>query len=441
MTWRAPERPGWVRAINAGEVPPVRAEAELPLERDALLGEARARLGLADGGVEDFGCREFGADALVEALDRLLSAIEQEADLTLMGRWMTRRFLLRILQVRLQLMAYLRADPGVRDEPIERPLFVAGAPRTGTTALYEVLAGDPALRAPLGWELLRPLPPPDPDPARRARDPRVGLADRELVLPQTVVSGLAAIHAYGASKPKECVSAMSFTFLSEEFTARYHVPSFEAWLAGCDMTPAYRMHRLVLQVLQRRCGASSWVLKSPVHLRSLPTLFDVYPDAQVAVTHRDPLRVLASLTSLIAVLRYAHSDTVDFEALGGAHARRYRRIFDDLVDWTEKKRVPEGQLHHIRHGDFLDDPVAVVQDLYRRFDRRWDEERFSANLASRVGSEPGGHEYRFDDLGLDAEVERAHYERYQRAFAVPSESGHTGKSPSESREGTRWRTT
>jgi hypothetical protein len=421
VSWRPPERPAWVRAVNAGEVAPLRQEAELPFDRDALLGEARARLGLPDGGVGDFGDDEFDADAFVEALDRLLHALEQEAELTLLGRWMTRRFLLRILEVRLQLMAYLRADPGVREEPIERPLFVAGAPRSGTTILYDMLAGHPALRAPLGWELLRPLPPPDPDPARRAADPRIGMADRELVLPQTVVSGLLQAHVYGANRPKECVSAMAFTLLSEELTARHHVPSFEAWLAQCDMTPAYRMHRRVLQILQRRTGPSAWVLKSPVHQRSLPILFSIYPDAQVAVTHRDPLRVIASLTSLIASLRHAHSDRVDFEGLAAAHARRYRRIFGDLADWTLKERLPAARIHHSRYADFLDDPIAVARELHHRFDRPFDEARLAATLASRPRSEHGPHEYRFEDLGLDARAERAHHRRYQSTFDVPCE--------------------
>ncbi|TMA26376.1 MAG: sulfotransferase [Deltaproteobacteria bacterium] len=423
MAWRPPERPEWVRAINAGEVTPLCEEAELPLEREALLGEARARLGVADGGVADFCGEEFDADGLVEPLDRVLRALESEAELTLIGRWMTRRYLLRLLEVRLQLMAYLRADPGVRDEPIERPLFVAGAPRTGTTILYELLADDPALRAPLGWELLRPVPSPDPDPARRAADPRIALVDRELVLPQTVVSGLLAMHVYGGSKPKECVSAMSFTFLSEEFTARYHVPSYESWLERCDMTPAYRMHRLVLQILQRRSGAAAWLLKSPVHLRSLTTLFEVYPDAQVAITHRDPLTVLASLTSLIATLRWAHSDAVDFESIGAAHARKYRRIFDDLVGRCERKQLPEAQLHHSRYADFQRDPIAVVRDLFHRFGRPLDEMRLASVLASRARSEHGPHEYSFADLGLDAEAERSQLHRYQSFFAVPPERG------------------
>jgi hypothetical protein len=423
MSWRPPERPAWVRAVNAGEVAPLREEAELPLERDALLGEARARLGVADGGIDDFCCDEFDANGLIEPLDRVLRALEHEAELTLIGRWMARRFLLRLLEVRLQLMAYLHADPGVRDEPIERPLFIAGAPRSGTTLLYELIASDPALRAPLGWELLRPLPPPDADPARRATDPRIALADRELVLPQTVVSDLLAMHVYGGNKPKECVSAMSFAFLSEEFTGRYHVPSYEDWLERCDMTPAYQMHRLVLQILQRRTGAAAWVLKSPVHLRTLPTLFDVYPDAQVAVTHRDPLTVLASLTSLIATLRYAHSDVVDFERIGDAHAKKYRRGFDALVRWSEQKRLPEARLHHIRYADFVRDPRAMVRELYARFERPLDETHLASISASRTRSEHGPHDYAFSDLGLDPDAERSHYHRYQTYFSVPPEQG------------------
>jgi hypothetical protein len=411
-----------VQAINAGQIPPIAAVASLPLERDPLLAEARARLGLPDGGVADFCHAEFAADRFLEPLDRVLAALEQEAELTRVGRWLTRRFVLRLLEVRLQLMAYLRANPGVRDEPIEAPLFVAGAPRTGTTILHAMLAADPSHRVPLGWELLRPVPP--PEPMRTSNDPRIELADRELVLPQTVVSGLLAIHVYGGRRPKECLSAMSFAFLSEEFTARYHVPSYEAWLERCDMTPAYEMHRLVLQVLQRRSGPAAWVLKSPVHLHSLPTLFEVYPDARVAVTHRDPLTMLASLTSLIATLRWAHSDAVDYPAIADAHARRYRASLGRLVEWADSQRLPPTQLHHSRYQDFLEDPLAVLSALYMRFGRPFPEElrtRVREALAARTPGEHGEHEYAFDDLGLDRASLRAHFRGYQQRFEVPDE--------------------
>ncbi len=114
---------------------------------------------------------DFGGDDFLEPLDVLLPALEHEADLTVIGRWMTRRFLLRFLEVRLQLTEYVRRDPGVVDEEIVAPWFVTGAPRTGTTILHAMLAQDPASRVPEGWELLRPVPPPSPDPdgVRRRR--------------------------------------------------------------------------------------------------------------------------------------------------------------------------------------------------------------------------------------------------------------------------------
>ena len=424
MSWQPPPRPEWVRAINAGEVPPIALEADLPLERDALLAEARARLGLADGGLDDYGHPAFPAEAMIEPLDRALRAIGEEARIHPLGRWMTRRFLLRLLEVRLQLMAALRGDPGILDEPIEAPLFVAGAPRTGTTLLHALLDQDPLRRAPFGWELLRPVPPPDPD--RHADDPRIALADHELVLPQTVVSGLLSIHVYGARRPKECLSSMSFTFLSEEISTRYHVPSYEAWLTReADLKPAYAMHKLVLQVLQRRTGASRWTLKSPVHLHSLRTLFEVYPDARVAITHRDPLTMLASLSSLVANLRWAHSDHVDTGEIGRSHAERYHRTLDGLVEASRDGSLPSDQIHHLTYAALAADKPGSVADLYSRlglertpaFDKALADE-----LARRPRHEHGEHHYALEDFGLDRTQLSASFERYREAFGLPSEA-------------------
>ena len=428
MGWSAPPRPDWVAAINRGEFPPIEQEARLPFQRDALLAEARARFGLVDGGPGDFGAEDFPADEMTEGLDSLLPALEEEARLTTLGRWMARRFLLRVLEVRMQLMQQLRADPAVREEPIRRPLFVAGAPRTGTTFLFDLLSADPGLRAPLGWELLRPLPPTDPERAERESDARIGLAERELVLPQTVESGLLPIHVYGARRPKECVSAMSYSFRSEEFTGRWRVPSYEAWLDRADLEPAYRMHRLVLQCLQRGAEGQRrgrpWVLKSPVHLHALPTLLRTYPDAQIAITHRDPLVVLASLTSLIATLRHAHSDEVDYTALARTHAQRYERSFAKLVEWSDAGALPEEQAHHCLHADLLEAPLGVVDDLCARFGRRLDgeaREKIEAAAAARPRGEHGAHAYDFEALGLDRDSTRAAFAGYRRRFGVPEE--------------------
>ncbi len=418
MTWAPPARPDWVASVNRGEVVPITEEASAPLERDALLAEARALMGIADAGPGD-----FGDAALFEPLDLFLAAVAEEADLTLIGRWMTRRFLLRLLCGRLRLLDYAAADPGVVGEEIAEPLVVTGAPRTGTTILHALLAEDPAHRAPRGWELLHPVPPPEPSSA--ARDARIALADRELRLLAHVSADLDAIHEYSGLMTKECLSAMSFTFRSEEFTSRYRVPTFAAWLGACDMRPAYDSHRLVLQVLQRRWEPKRWTLKSPVHLHSLPTLLAEYPDARLVITHRDPLSVLGSVTSLIATLRWAHSDTVDYADIARTHARMYHDDLDGLVSACEDGTLDPRRVHHVRYADFMTSPLDTVRDIYRAFG--WELEdaaatRMETHLERRPKGLHGAHLYSFDDLGLDPVAERARFARYQAAFGVPDEA-------------------
>jgi hypothetical protein len=404
--------------VNRGQIVPITEEADAPLERDALLAEARARMGMPDHGAEDFGDAGF-----LDPLDRFLDAVAHEADLNLVGRWMTRRFVVRLLCGRLQLVAVTAADPGVLAEEIVEPLVITGAPRTGTTILHALLAEDPAHRAPLGWELLHPVPPPEESTA--GVDARIALADRELRLLAHVSADLDAIHEYSGGMTKECLSAMSFAFRSEEFTSRCRVPTYAAWLAGCDMRPAYDAHRLVLQVLQHRWAPRRWTLKSPVHLHALPTLLAVYPDARIVITHRDPLTVLGSVTSLIATLRWAHSDTVDFAEIARTHARMYHADLDGLVTACESGALDPKRVHHVRYAEFMAAPLDAVRDIYEAAGwelSRVTEGRIAGHLQRRPQGRHGAHAYSFDDLGLDRAVERARFARYQDAFGVPDET-------------------
>jgi sulfotransferase family protein len=408
-------RPTWVAAVNRGEIAPIHDEAQRPLTRDALLDEALALDG-SDGTVA-----AFGDDGFLEPLDVFLDAVEHEAALTVLGRWMTRRFLLRLLVGRLQLERYVAADPGVVDEEIRAPIFIAGAPRTGTTILHGLMVQDTGLRAPLGWELLRPVPPP-----RRlgVEDGRVELAEAELRMLARVAPAMDTIHEYGARQPKECLSALSFELRSEELTARYHVPSYAAWFQKCDMRPAYERHKLVLQVLQRRTGAARWVLKSPAHLHQLPALLDVYPDARLAFTHRDPLVVLASVSSLVANLRWVHSDHVDLADLGRYHLDLFGRSLDELARRDAARELGSTPVAHGRYADFVERPLETVRRFYAQLGLDLTDEteaRMAEHLAARPKGRRGEHHYDFGDLGLDPAGTRARFDRYVRHFDVPTE--------------------
>ena len=407
--------------VNEGAVLPIALEAARPLQIDVLLGAALARRGCNAGDMAAFCAPGPGTgDDFLEPLGVLLDSLEFDANLTILGRWMTQRFLDRLLDVRLQIAEYVRADPGVRDERIVEPIVVIGAPRTGTTALHALLAADDRHRVPLGWELLRPVPP----PIAGMEDERVALADLELRIPQSVVGSLESIHAYSGRMHKECLSAMSLAFRSEEFVSRYSSTRYVDWLGTCDMTPAYEMHQLVLQILQRNQPTQRWVLKSPVHLHNLDPLLATYPDARLVVTHRDPLAILGSVSSLIATLRSAHSDLVSLTQIGRYHADLYFRDLEGLRERVAELSLRGVSISHVAFSALRSDPLSELRRVYSELGVSMPESvRYSLSQESaRLGTESATpHQWNFESLGLDRDNERVRFAPYCDVFAVSEE--------------------
>lgn len=423
--WTPAEPDAWVRDVNAGRVPLLAEEYGRPLDVADLLGEARATTGL-----DDFGDFDFGVPGgFEEPLRILVDSLEAEGRLNVLGRYEIRQQILRLLQVRLHIARYLRDDPGVLDEPVDAPLFVTGAPRTGTSILHALLAQDPANRVPESWEFLRPVPPPEPGGVDEdgADDPRIPLVNRELRLTAMIAPGFDAMHERGARMPKECISAQAIAFLSEDFPGKFRVPAYAAWLASCDMRPAYRAHKVVLQILQRRYPAGRrWVLKAPPHLGTLDALLDTYPDARVAVTHRDPLKVLGSLASLLATIHATHSDAVDAPELARTQVDFYAGVLHRYTALRRSDRVPAETFHDSHYADFLTDPIGTVGALYERFGRELTDEAkdaMSAYLAGRPRGKHGAHTYQLSDFRLDATELRKEFADYSAYFAVPEEGG------------------
>ncbi|WP_406281057.1 sulfotransferase family protein [Embleya sp. NBC_00896] len=415
MGWTPPQRAAWTETLVAGDIPPLTDDLDRPFVAEVLIGEARGRTGLTDLGEGDPDFRE--------GLDRLLYSLEHEANLDRVGRWWAHTWVARLLDVRLQIARYVQDDPGVLDEAIERPIFVTGGPRTGTSILHALLAQDPANRVPTTWEFLRPVPP--PEPRTRAVDPRIALAEREIRFITAAVPVMDAIHDKSGTLPKECISAHALAFRSEDFTGQFAIPGYAAWLAECDMRPAYTYHRLVLQILQRRTpGDTRWVLKSPAHLLTLDALVDVYPDARLAVTHRDPLTVLASLSSLIATIHHAYGNPSDIRDVARTQTDLWCTAYDRLTAFRDAGRIAESDWHDSAYADFMRDPIAVVRELYATFGLDLDgeaERRMRDHLAARPQGRHGRHTYSFDDLGLDRAGIRSRLTDYQKRFRVPTE--------------------
>jgi len=379
---------------------------------------------MLDAAVESTGFDDMGAPDWRDGLDRLLDDLDGPARLNDLGRTIVETEVAGYLGNRLEILAWRSAHPEVAEGTITRPIVIVGQPRTGTTILYDLLAQDPANRAPLTWEVDHPVPP--PETATFGTDPRIAEAEAVAAMPDLIIPGFTDFHPMGAQLAQECVRMTGGDFRSMIFPTQYDVPAYNRWLLHeADMAPAYRWHRIYLQHLQSRHAADRWLLKSPAHLWSLGALLDEYPDALVVQTHRDPVRVIASISALVALLRSMASDH-------GTVARAADQYAEDILVGLERSvearrdgTVPADQVVDVRFDEFMADPFATIGAVYDALGLEFSaeaESRMRAFLADHPGDGGGGgSRYTFADTGLDADELRARGRDYQEFFGVPSE--------------------
>lgn len=408
--WQTPAKPDWLVALNR-EGAHFDLAAVVPLDADSLIDSACRRTGLDD----------FGGDDWREPFSLLCRDLEGPARLTLMGRLMARSDIDIWLENRLRITDLLARHPEILDQEITRPTFIVGLPRSGTSILFEVLAQDPASRVPETWEALFPCPPPTAE--GYASDPRIARADALVTQWTRVVPAFATMHEMGGRIPAECGLIMANSFISDHIASLHQAPAYAVWYAGADMRPAYAYHRTILQILQWKNGRDHWLLKAPAHQNHLDVLLETYPDARIIQTHRDPIKCMASTTSLMGCLYAMRSDQpFDSDAfedimMGEATARRLEHVMDQRA----RGIVPERNVCDSRFHDLMDDPMACVERIYGHFD--WPlsataRERMERYLAGKPRDKAGAHRYA---VGDDELAERRFFRRYQEAYGVPDE--------------------
>jgi len=419
--------PDWVRRLNLfGDVV---GDPRLltNLDPDALLATARASTGLDDVGEQEW-------PGWTETYQRLVTAIDEESQLHALGRFVTRAEVLKVLQTRLRLQREWTVRPAILAEPIDAPLFVVGPPRTGTTILLELLALDPQLRAPYAWEALHPLDA-EGDPERRR-----ALSECEQEFWADIHPDFMTMHELASDLPCECVHFLMYDFAGPYWTMQYDAPSFTGWqLEHLDtLGRVYRLHRRMLQTFQHdghndaghddepNAGAAPrrWLLKSPGHLSTLAALFAEYPDARVIHTHRDPRRFIASLVSLLAVLRFMRSDRDDRLTLGPIMEMTYQLFLVQVIAQRTDGTLPDDQIVDTHFLELMSDPVAMLHRVYEQLGYDWpkDHDRaITGYLEAKPKAKHGAHTYTCADVGLDDAHVRATFAPYVAHYGITEE--------------------
>jgi hypothetical protein len=347
-------------------------------------------------------------------LRHLLECVEREGDLTLFGRYSIKWDALRSLANLLRFEAQEEADPAILNERIERPIFITGFPRSGTTLLHTLIAEDRAIFVPRCFETISPYP-------YSCHDRRREQVDRQLRMFQGLAPQMAVMHPLSAEGPQECTEITAQVFQSLRYEATYRVPSYQAWLDRTGHLAAYRFHKRFLRHLQHQKGAGRWILKSPDHIHALKEIETVYPDRGIVMVHRDPLYVAASAMRLTEVLRRPFARSIDRNEIGKQVVSRLMEAAQAAVRWADS---PAGRdIFHLHYACFAADPLSAVEALYRHFDLEFTE-RLGARMAGRLAMAPKRHNrYSLEEYGFRPLELCEQFGFYMDRFDVHRETG------------------
>ena len=376
-----------------------------PLRAEALVSEAEKR-----------GRRKFRDRSFLVPLQVLLKSYSEESNLSLFGslavKWDIARFLANLLRLEEE----EEKSPAILQEAIDRPIFITGLPRSGTTFLHTLLAQDPANRVPLSWQTIYPYP-----LARDVgHDGRVARVDQQFRLFERLSPGVGSLHPLAASTPQECTEITAHVFQSLRFDTTHFVPSYQQWLIGEGHLAAFRFHKRFLQHLQHQMGKGQWVLKCPDHVFTLEAIKQVYPDARFVFVHRDPLSVLPSVAKLTELLRAPFTRKLDRHQIGQQVSERWIEGAGLIASDVEAA----DRIFHVHYRALITEPVKTVADLYAHFGLPLGAQA-RAHIEEFIRDTPRGgygvNRYDFDEAGLDAAALREQFRPYMTTFGIESE--------------------
>ncbi|WP_236789576.1 sulfotransferase [Amycolatopsis sp. GM8] len=347
------------------------------------------------------GLTDFGSPDYRKGLEVLLASYQEEADLTPEGFQLVRDELRGILMARLFSEAQWQQYPEHAQVPIEKPVFIVGMPRTGTTTLHRMLTADPAHQGLEMW--LGYAPQPRPERSTWAANPIFQMVQSGIDGFVEQVPGYLGIHNRKAGEVEECWLLTRQSMLSAYFEFTGNLPTYSSWLADQDFTETYRRYRRSLQLIGLNDPGKRWVLKSSSHLVCLDALLATFPDALVIQTHRRPAStVLGSACSMVSKMTEGRSATFRGEAIGPVLLEFGARTLERYA--ADRAKHDPARFYDVEFDEFTADPVAVLAGIYQHLGLDLtDDVRAAMRDVVAEDDRLRSHQYDLTDYGITAD--------------------------------------
>jgi hypothetical protein len=376
---------------------------------DEIVDKAKAETGLS----------EFGGDSWRKGLEVLIRSAETEGCFNDFGEQSFYASLVRPLVNRLQIEDWYARHPEMDEQDVEIELLGVGFPRTGSTALSHLLGEDATFRNLRIWEETAPCPP--PGTSADADEARIATARMTVDMGRDhTAARLRSMLPQSATGPMEDHDLMALEFTAQTFLVAARVPTYADWFANCDMEPTYRYEKRVFKLLQWKTPQKVWRLKSPTHTMFLDAYEKVFPDARFVQTHRDPSKVLASVSDLYYTFLQPGSPTIDPMYVGELNMQQWGYALDRCLAFRSDP-ARDAKFFDIGFTEFQADPVAEIRRLYDWLGDDLADDTVQRMLAWRADNPKdkyGKHEYNGADFGITDEKLDRRFVDYRERFAA-----------------------
>lgn len=388
--------------------------ARVTLDKNLLIDDAKQQTGLDD----------FGDTRFLEPMQLLLKALEEEADLNPVGRFLTKQSILRLLKNRLYAQDLLNRHPEILERKIADPVVIVGLARSGTTRLHRMLAADDRFLHLQAWESVNPVPYPKSFIAKV--DPRITAIEKGLKAVLYMSPQIAAVHPLGTFEVEEEVGLIQHGFSSQLFEIQAQIPSFAKWLMANEQTAAYEYMVVLMKIIawyRNDPQDKPWVLKTPQHMQDLDALIHVFPNAKIICSHRDPVKAVGSACSMVWNSIVRDSDKINADWVGPEWLNKTEHMLKKTLS-VRKDLVPASNQYDVLYADITANWQQAMQGIYDFIGMEFNTET-KANmqrwLDSNAQHKHGAHQYQLEDFGINREMVEQRLQFYRQRFNIPYE--------------------
>ena len=411
-----PRRTRFIDAVDLG----IRAGRKIGLVDKVCWDRAQ----LMQQAEDEYGLHDFGDPWFETALDVLLDAAQGEARLNAAGQFSAMKTIQHLLRDRLYAQMWFDRHPEILARPIRNPVVIVGPMRSGTTRLHRLLSCDRRFAHVRSFETISPVPRPGFEDVMTGhrKDFRPTLAKRIMKVARLANPRTLSIHPTGPFEPEEELGLLAASFYGMKFEAQWQIPSYTRWSDGQSAVPAYRHMANLLRLIgwsQQESSLRPWVLKTPQHMLDLPALLEVFPDARLIFTHRDPKAVVGSAASLAWNQTIIYSDHVEAAPHGRTWLSNTQRMIDRMQE--ARKNFPAERAIDIRYDDVEHDWRSQMQRIYDFLDLELDPALpdMEGYLTRSAASKRMPHAYSLAQFGLDEGEVYERFAGYTARYDVP----------------------